>query len=674
MSVSTFVEDGGLASLLGKGAQTLARDTALTEPAVLAAVRDVLKAAFSDRPELLDPFAAATERNSEVIRVLRQAIAAQRQRSGVLARVPVDSETLLALFAATLGWGPAQRYLDDSNVNEVKIIGRRIRVQEAGKPFVTVAEAFGSDREVIDRVKMMSSVLGVRLDADKPQATIPLSRGTRMHASIPPRTHDQALVCIRRGREVAWDVSDVLKRDTLSREVADLLLLLCRARCSILIAGRTGSGKTGLLEALANSWPGDGHIISIEDHTSEIGIRRPEWTREMVDAIRDPQVFGQVTREALRQTPDLLLPGEIRGSEAGAILRMVLSDHPVITTLHARTCEEALEQFASCAALPGAYMYESRRDDALRDACGGFDVVIKVDFWEAAGRRVVTDIALCNGSVHEDGAIRPRLVPLVTIDVLPSGDITWMTHAAIGTDGLLQWTQSATDLTPALLREKLVRARSQAAIRGHATTLDAVQEALTRAEHLLLRSEVERALATLRAAWSQRHDDRLLSMAQRTLGQNPACFATLIAEGEAQGAALRRLIEARRWTEANEAWTQIGADLAHAAIAAPVGGWHTIDTEIREGLALHAAAAAACSEAELALGAGQSRVARDVLKPFGDADLPADVALSIVRLREQALRSLLHSGEGAATALETIIARREALEHEIAQAASTRQS
>jgi hypothetical protein len=62
--------------------------------------------------------------------------------------VPTDDETLIALFAATLGWGPAQRYLDDPRVNEVKIIGKRIRVQEAGKPFVTAPEAFATFPEI----------------------------------------------------------------------------------------------------------------------------------------------------------------------------------------------------------------------------------------------------------------------------------------------------------------------------------------------------------------------------------------------------------------------------------------------------------------------------------------------------------------------------------------------
>ena len=85
-------------------------------------------------------------------------LAEHRQRGGVLGRVPADDETLLALFAATLGWGPAQRYLDDARVNEVKIVGRRIRVQEAGKPFVTAPEAFNSTDEVQSRALLLASV------------------------------------------------------------------------------------------------------------------------------------------------------------------------------------------------------------------------------------------------------------------------------------------------------------------------------------------------------------------------------------------------------------------------------------------------------------------------------------------------------------------------------------
>jgi hypothetical protein len=89
-------EDGGLAALMGTQNVTLARESVLKEPAILQAVRDVLQTAFADagRTQYLDPFAPASERNAEVVSVLRAAIAEHRQRGGVLGRVPADDETV----------------------------------------------------------------------------------------------------------------------------------------------------------------------------------------------------------------------------------------------------------------------------------------------------------------------------------------------------------------------------------------------------------------------------------------------------------------------------------------------------------------------------------------------------------------------------------------------------
>jgi pilus assembly protein CpaF len=657
-------EDGGLAALLGTQTMVMAREGALRESAILQAARDVLQTSFADesRKQYLDPFAPAAERNAEVVSVLRSAIAEHRQRGGVLGRVPADDETLHALFAATLGWGPAQRYLDDVRVNEVKIVGRRIRVQEAGKPFVTAPESFNSTDEVQSRALLLASVLGVRLDAEIPQATLPIAHGTRMHVSIPPRTVEGALVCIRRGRREAWDMDDVLKRGTLDDTVADLLRLFSRARCSMLIAGRTGSGKTGLLESLANSWPGDPHTLTIEDHTMEIGIRRSDiWTRELVDTQRDPLAFGRVAREALRQTPDLLLPGEIRGNEAGAILALVLSDHPVISTLHARSCQEAIERFASCAALPGAYMYEGRRDDGLRDAATGFDVLIKVDFWEDTGRRLVTEIALLDGCTVEGGVVKPTIVPLVKVDVKPSGEIVWMCEARVVQGGMLHWIDG-TDRTPEALREKLKRARAMAQIRAAATTLDVVAEAMSRAERLLLAGESERALATLRSAWVQRRDMRLISGAQRALAQSPTKFASLATEATAQYTVLQHYVQNKQWRAARTGYEQLLSDLGIAAAAVPTGGWEQLDMRIKTGLAQEAEAEEVRMEADTALAQGHPNAAVDLLKRFTAADLPRHVALPLIAVRERAMEALLSRGDGSLEALATVRAQRVALE------------
>lgn len=665
----TVEEDGGLASLLGSAPATLARDAALAEPAILQAAKDVLQTSFRDeeRQRYLDPFAPAHERNAEVVSVLRAAVAAHRQRGGALARIPTDDETLLALFAATVGWGPAQRYLDDSSVNEIKIVGRRIRVQESGKPFVTVPEQFASVEEVRDRAMLLAAVLGVRLDAETPQSTLPVAHGTRMHITVHPRVpRDGILVCIRRGRRACWDLDDIRRRGSADDALADLLRLFSRARCSFLIAGRTGSGKTGLLEALANSWPGDPHIVTIEDHTAEIGIARGDlWTREHVNTEHDPLAFGRVAKEAMRQTPDLLLPGETRGNEAGAILAMVLSDHPVMTTLHARSYREAVERFASFAAMPGAYMYEGRRDDALRDTCVGFDVVVKMDIWEDLGLRLITEIALLDGSAVERGVVEPAMVPLGRVDVLPDGQIVWDLQARVGAGGMLDWADG-TDRTPSALREKLVRAPAFAQIRATATTLDVVADATAQAARHLLAGEAERALAILRAAWLQRRDARLITSVQQALAQAPGSFAQERADAATIRGDVERLLHARRWAAARRSYDTLLADLALVAAAAPTGGWSAVEEALRAGLAQDADAEEARVEAETAIRQGQPRVAVDVLSRFAISDLPVTTALPLIRVREVAMDLLLAQGQGSEAALTTVRAQRAALEQALA--------
>ncbi len=664
--LDTPEEQGGLSAVVGAGAQTLARAQAVGDTAVLRAARDVLSAAFRERPEFLDPFAPAAERNAAVLQVLRTAIQEARQHGGPLARVPNDHETLLQIFAQTLGWGPAQRYLDDARVTEIKINNGSIMVQEAGHGFITVPERFNTQAEVKSRAILLASILGVRLDSDQPQETLPLAHGTRMHITIYPRVTelDGALVCIRRGRREAWDLDDILSRKSINSEVADLLHLLVEARCAILIAGSTGSGKTGLLEALANSIPGEPHIITIEDHALEVGIRRvSNWTRELVDTKHDLDAFGEVAKQALRQTPDMVIPGETRAKEAGAILSVIMSNHPVMTTIHAQTPQDAAERFATCAAMPNAYMYELQYEHALHDTCAGFDVVITVDFWEGFGRRLVTEIALLDGTLRDDNRLRPNVITLAEIDVGPDGDIMWQLKArAVG--GSLAWLAGG-DQTPERLRKKLRRARAQMAVRSTiGTTLDNAQDAIVRAERLLVSGEAERAMHTLRNAWLQRRDERLMLAAQKALAQAPARFESLNREAELQRARLEQLAEQRSWIEARQAYEQIATDVACAAAAMPTGGWARLLQRVKTGLEREQQARIARTDAEAAMTMGQARNALELLQPFNavEIELSRPTVLALLRVREQAMGMMVERGEGAPAALSTLKSQRVALE------------
>lgn len=631
-------------------------------PDVLIAARDALLAAFAEpgRRRHLDPFAPPGPRNAAVIEVLRAAISEHQRDGGVLATLDDAATTLLPIFADTIGWGPAQRYLDDPRTNEVKINGRVILIQESGCPFVVAPETFASSDEVRRRAVQLATMLGIRLDGSHPQETLPVAYGTRVHVTIAPRIADEhgALVCIRRGRDEAWQLEDLVRRGSLDEPTVALLQLCCRAGCSILIAGRTGSGKTGLLEALANSWPGAPHIISIEDHTLEIGIRNTGmWTRELVDTQHDMHAFGRAAREALRQTPGLLLPGETRGAEAGAILALALSGHPVITTLHARTAGEAVRRFAGYASQPGAYMYEGRRDDALADSCAAFDMVLVMDMLATTGRRVLVEATLLDGSYDAMGRPLPVVVPLVTLVQQDGGAASWR-HAARACDGQLVWDDGE-DHTPAGLRERLARMTAPVAAR---TSLDRMDSAVERANQLLAAGDASRAYVLLRHVWSIRRDGVVRQLAGRALARLPMVEARCRSMATAARQRIEMLVRQQRWSEARQLIDEVSTDVG--LIVTIGGGWEALGAAVRHHVAADGRVDDALGRADGALARGDALEALAMLdRHTSDAmRLEPATTLRYLRLRETALDDLGRAGYGSTDAAAAVRARRLALE------------
>jgi len=647
------IEDDGLGLLMNRSH----RAGGSVDPLLARTIRDFLR---DELPrEVLDPFAGAAARNRIVTAKLRDIFS--RTQNPVLRGHKTDDDSLLALFAAAAGWGPAQRYLDDERINEVKIINQAILVQEAGKPWTVAPETFDSVAMVQQLATNQADLLGVKLDQANPQATIPVAHGTRMHVSIPPCVYDGVLVCIRRGRKRAWKLHDVEAHGTFDAAVGALLQLLIDAQCSLLIAGRTNSGKTGLLEACANSWPHQPHVLSIEDHTLEIGIQHTVlWTRELVES---PEAFARVAREALRQTPGLLLPGETRGAEAGAILSMAMSGHSVITTLHAASCHTAVRRFASYAHLGGAYLYEGRYADALRDTSEAFQVVVSMEFWEHLGVRVVNEIALIASPSEQGGHAEPQLITLAELAVADNGTLAWICHARPAADGQLEW-HDGDDRTPDAIRTKLrhARARARAQAVQAAPSRDMIADRIRAADGYVRMGQPKRAMAIAHDAWHERPDERLLALALQALAMAPELFVQDVAAATETRRALETALASGAWMEARALAVAAQRELLSAAAAHPEEGWDAVMAQIDAALTRISEAEHAAREAELAIDSGAARRAHQRLQGVDVRSVPTDLALTILQLRQRALVTLVTTGEVAPSALRVNEAELAALE------------
>jgi len=251
------------------------------------------------------------------------------------------------------GYGPLEKYLDDSNITEI-IVERydKIMVEENGE-LKNVDTKFDSEEHLRLVVERIIAPLGRRLDWSSPTVDARLPDGSRVCAVIPPISPDGTTVTIRKFRpNVSMD--DLVKWGMLPEDVRAGLEACVRGRLNMIISGGTGSGKTTFLNALSEYISPKLSIITIENPI-EMQLRHPNVRRWEA---RPPNIEGKgevdmmsLVITALRSRPDIIIVGEVRGREAYAMLQAMNTGHlGSMTTLHANNTAQAMERLVAMVA------------------------------------------------------------------------------------------------------------------------------------------------------------------------------------------------------------------------------------------------------------------------------------------------------------------------------------
>ncbi|NJN14855.1 MAG: CpaF family protein [Oscillochloris sp.] len=142
-------------------------------------------------------------------------------------------------------------------------------------------------------------------------------------------------------------LDDLVHADTISREASDLLLAALKAGASVLISGATGSGKTTLTAGLTDAIGRSMRLVFIED-----GGELPRSYNSLhMDVPSDEYAFSRCVKFSLRQKPNFIIVGEVRGGEAMAMLQAAATGHPGIGTIHAGSVQGALRNLERMAML-----------------------------------------------------------------------------------------------------------------------------------------------------------------------------------------------------------------------------------------------------------------------------------------------------------------------------------
>jgi pilus assembly protein CpaF len=238
-------------------------------------------------------------------------------------------------------------------------------------------------------LEVIANHLGKRLDEDNPVLHAQLPDGSRLAAVIPPVVRPAPALTIRKFTSKRYTVDDLIARGTLTRELADYLGEQISNGKTLLISGGTGTGKTTLLNILAQAIPEEERIVVIED-TSELRIQKPNVLAVecQTDTFNARISFDDLLKSALRWRPDRIILGEVRGIEARTLLDSFNTGHAgSLATIHANSAEKALHRFANLVMRNHA---QATFSDVEAEIGGSVDLVVHIE--RGPGGRTIREV------------------------------------------------------------------------------------------------------------------------------------------------------------------------------------------------------------------------------------------------------------------------------------------
>src|SRR6476661_6007325 len=240
-------------------------------------------------------------------------------------------------------------------------------------------------------VQNIARSLGDDISEEKPILDSRLPDGSRIAVVLPPCSIHGITLTIRKFNTRSFTIDDLIRIGTITEPIAALLQNAIIERKNILISGGTGTGKTTLLNILADFIPEEDRLLVIED-TAEIHIRKPNLVRFEARRQQGPKIPAVTIRDllkaSLRHRPERTILGEIRGEEAFDLLQALNTGHSgSLSTIHANSAGLALARFVSCVLQSGVELPYKAIKASIADS-----IHLLVHIERCSARRYINEI------------------------------------------------------------------------------------------------------------------------------------------------------------------------------------------------------------------------------------------------------------------------------------------
>jgi pilus assembly protein CpaF len=302
----------------------------------------------------------------------------------------------LEVLDEVFGLGPLEPVLQDPTVSDILVNGPRQVYVERGGILEESNLMFKDNAHLMNIIDKIVSAVGRRVDESSPMVDARLADGSRVNVIIPPLAIDGPHISIRRFGHIPITEDDLLKNQTLTKPMLELLRAAVRARINIVISGGTGAGKTTLLNVLSGYISEKERIVTIED-SAELQLKQRHCVRLET---RPANIEGagsimqrQLVINSLRMRPDRIIVGEVRGEESLDMLQAMNTGHDgSMTTVHANSPRDAIARIETMALMANLNLPEKA---VRRQIASAVQLIVQISRFTDGSRRVthVTEIS-----------------------------------------------------------------------------------------------------------------------------------------------------------------------------------------------------------------------------------------------------------------------------------------
>ncbi len=258
------------------------------------------------------------------------------------------------LFEKSLGLGDIELLMSDTNVEEIAINSSNepVWVYHRKHGWLKTNILMQSEDQIKHYAASIGRKVGRQITILTPLMDANMGTGDRVNATLAPISLKGNTITFRKFASKPWTITDFLATKSIDPFAASLIWLAVQYEMSTLIAGGTASGKTSMLNVLANFFPPNQRIISIED-THELQLPKFLYWVPMITKLPNVEGKGEISMldllvNSLRMRPDRILVGEIRRKkEAEVLFEAIHTGHSVYATIHANNVNEAITRVTS---------------------------------------------------------------------------------------------------------------------------------------------------------------------------------------------------------------------------------------------------------------------------------------------------------------------------------------